>query len=36
MFEEIALIAVSSIGIIGSLLFVNLLKTNNEADISIP
>ena len=38
MFEEIAfigLIAVSSIGIIGTMLVVDLLMTNREAEISI-
>lgn len=34
MFEEIAIIAVSSIGIIGTLLCVNLLKNNLELNLS--
>jgi hypothetical protein len=33
MFEEIAIIAVSSIGIIGTLLCVNLLKNNPELNL---
>jgi hypothetical protein len=33
MFEEIAIIAVSSIGIIGTLLFVDLLRTKPEINV---
>ncbi len=34
MFEEIAIIAVGSIGIIGSILCVNLLRTEPKLSIS--